>query len=177
MSSTKRSKKRKFDGASNPPDEKPLPKSMVDVPCNESIAELMRMLREELMDAIDKVGVLKVWIQLNIPRIEDGNNFGVSVQEEAVGELGRAEDSFFSGLESMTKYYMRRGKLISKVLKYPGIKDYRQSIIDLDLKQYSTLKLSILDLRNTFALLHDLITKNYDKISAPKPTNHINSMY
>jgi hypothetical protein len=37
------------------------------------------------------INTVKIWIQLNIPRIEDGNNFGVSIQEETVSELSRAE--------------------------------------------------------------------------------------
>lgn len=28
-----------------------------------------------------------MWITLLIPRIEDGNNFGVSIQEETLGEV------------------------------------------------------------------------------------------
>jgi len=176
-------KKRKFDDSSSDKDgkdgkdEKPLPKSRVSVSSNQMNVHLMDLLRIELMEAIDKVGVLKLWIQLNIPRIEDGNNFGVSVQEDTVGELGRAEDSFFSALEAMTKYFIRRGKLVSKVLKYPGVEDYRQSVKDLDLKQYSTLRLCYLDVRNTYALLHDLIVKNYEKISIPRTSNHMNTMY
>jgi hypothetical protein len=33
---------------------------------------------------------VKIWIQLNIPRIEDGNNFGVGVQEESINEIARS---------------------------------------------------------------------------------------
>jgi hypothetical protein len=74
------------------------------------------MLKKELLELIEMINVVKLWIQLNIPRIEDGNNFGVSIQEETVNELGRAEDSGFAVLESMTKYFVTRAKLVSKVL-------------------------------------------------------------
>jgi proteasome activator pa28 beta subunit len=47
------------------------------------------------------------------------------MQEEMVGELGRAEEQSFMVLEAYTKYYATRAKLISKVIKYPGIEDYR----------------------------------------------------
>lgn len=56
--------------------------------------------------------------------MEDGNNFGVSVQEETVNELTRAEDTSFALLDSMNKYYMTRAKLVSRVFKYPGLRDY-----------------------------------------------------
>ena len=94
------------------------------------------------------LGTVKIWIQLNIPRIEDGNNFGVSIQEETVSELSRAEDSGFAVLESMAKYYVMRAKLVSRVcflfvsvnsdieqvMKYPSVQDYIQSVIEMDEK-------------------------------------------
>lgn len=58
---------------------------------------------------------------MNVPRIEDGNNFGVSIQEETLNELSSSEDSAVHKLESLSKYFTNRGKLISKVsLIYPN---------------------------------------------------------
>lgn len=70
-----------------------------------------------------QVGTVKLWIQLNIPRIEDGNNFGVAIQEEAIQELGRVEDAAF-GLCDGIKYHTARAKLLTKIIKYPNIEDY-----------------------------------------------------
>jgi len=67
-------------------------------------------------------------MQLNIPKVEDGNNFGVSIQEESVNDLAKAEDTSFSLLDGINKYFMTRGKLVSRLGKYPGVKDYLVSI-------------------------------------------------
>jgi len=127
---------------------------------------------------VDIVSTVKIYIQLNIPRIEDGNNFGVGVQEETLGELGRCEDSAFSVLETMTKYFIVRGKLSSKCIKYPSVHDFRKSVAELDEKHYLQLQLSCLDLRNNYAVLHDMITKNLEKIVAPRGNgdNHHNML-
>jgi len=61
------------------------------------------------------LNTVKIWIQLNIPRIEDGNNFGVGIQEEMVNELARAENDAIAVLDSMTKYFISRGRLLHKV--------------------------------------------------------------
>jgi len=148
----------------------------VVVPCNRVILELLSFLKKEILDLIEILNTVKIWIQLNIPRIEDGNNFGVSIQEETVSELGRAEDSGLGVLESMTKYFVTRAKLVSKVLKYPDVSDYRQSIIELDEKEFINLRLCCMDLRNNYAILYDMITKNLEKIKTPRSSNHMTTM-
>lgn len=44
---------------------------------------------------------LRVWIQLNIPRIEDGGNFGVSIQEDTLAEVVRCENDAIASLEQV----------------------------------------------------------------------------
>ena len=67
-------------------------------------------------------------MQLNIPKVEDGNNFGVDIQQESVSDLAKAEETSFSLLDAINKYFMTRGKLVSRLGKYPGVKDYLVSI-------------------------------------------------
>jgi len=147
------------------------PKSTQTVAINEHIQRMMTVIKEEVLQLIERCNTVKIWIQINIPRIEDGNNFGVSIQEETVAELTRAEDSGLAMLESITKYYVTRGKLCSKLIKYPNMGDYSQSIRELDEKEYSNLKLCGSDLRNSYAILYDLIIKNLDKIKRPRSSN------
>jgi len=149
----------------------------VDVPVNAAVLDILAVLKKEILELIEMINTVKVWIQLNIPRIEDGNNFGVSIQEDTVNELGRAEDSGFSVLEGMTKYYVTRAKLVSKILKHPNIHDYRQSVLELDEKELINLRLCCLDLRNNFAILHDMITKNMEKIKTPRNSNHMAAIF
>lgn len=47
---------------------------------------------------------VKMWVQLLIPRIEDGNNFGVSIQEETVAELRTVEGEAASYLDQISRY-------------------------------------------------------------------------
>lgn len=82
-------------------------------------------VRKEALELIEMISTVKLWIQLNIPRIEDGNNFGVAIQEEAIQELCRVEDVAFSLCDGI-KYHTTRAKLISKVIKYPNVEDYTQ---------------------------------------------------
>uniref|UniRef100_A0A2K5QBZ8 Proteasome activator complex subunit 3 n=1 Tax=Cebus imitator TaxID=2715852 RepID=A0A2K5QBZ8_CEBIM len=89
-------------------------------------------------------------LPLLIPRIEDGNNFGVSIQEETVTELRTVET-----------------KLVSKIAKYPHVQDYHHTMTEIDEKEYIGLWLIISELRNQYVTVHDTILKNIEKINGP----------
>lgn len=59
-----------------------------------------------------------MWVSLLIPKIEDGNNFGVSVQEDTLAEIQQVEVEATNYLEQVSRYYISRGKLITKVCIY-----------------------------------------------------------
>eukprot|EP01089_Gocevia_fonbrunei_P000062 TRINITY_DN1003_c0_g1_i1.p1 TRINITY_DN1003_c0_g1~~TRINITY_DN1003_c0_g1_i1.p1 ORF type:complete len:127 (+),score=28.25 TRINITY_DN1003_c0_g1_i1:27-407(+) len=117
------------------------------------------------------------WIQLNVTRIQDGNNFGVEVQSEIIQVLEAAGQSGFEVLGGFTEYHLARGSLITKVLKYPGIDDFRRSVLELDEKFYVKTALVVLDLRNSYILLYDLISKNIAKINEPRPREQASFIY
>ncbi|CAD6198560.1 unnamed protein product [Caenorhabditis auriculariae] len=141
------------------------------VPCNDHLAHLMDEVRPLLRTAVENVNTVKMWITLMIPRIEDGNNFGVGIQEEALSEVRTVENEVASFLDQMGRYFTSRAKLITKIAKYPHVDDYRRAILDMDEKQFINIRLIILEMRNHFSTLHDVIMKNYEKIKKPRTTN------
>ena len=40
----------------------------------------MGKVKKEILELVENLNAVKVWIQLNIPRIEGGDNFGVGIQ-------------------------------------------------------------------------------------------------
>lgn len=148
-----------------------------DVPMNEGIFTILKDLTNEVLSAIELLGKVKTWIQLKIPKIETGNNFGVAVQEECVGELHRVEDAGFTVLESTTKYHQRRARLSHKLTKHPLLHDYRQAMLECDDVECDMIKLTIIDLRNSLFVLHDMLAKNFEKILKPRSENSSVMMY
>ena len=57
---------------------------------------------------------LKMFIELLIPRVEDGNNFGVQVQEEVLSLLTSVESQSMAMEDEAVKYHQGRAKLLSK---------------------------------------------------------------
>lgn len=50
-----------------------------------------------------------------IPKIEDGNNFGVSIQEDTLGEIQSVESEAAAFFDQISRYFVSRGKIVSKV--------------------------------------------------------------
>lgn len=89
----------------------------------DTILREQELFKAKLVDFISYCSVLKMWLQLQVPRIEDGNNFGVSVQEDVIGELTRSEDSCLIALDALTKFLIHRSKLVNKVRSHPLLQD------------------------------------------------------
>ncbi|KAG8006746.1 Proteasome activator complex subunit 3 [Nibea albiflora] len=98
--------------------------------CNGKLVDLIEQVKPEIRTLIEKCNTVKMWVQLLIPRIEDGNNFGVSIQE-----------------------------------------DYRRTVMEIDEKEYISLKIIVSELRNQYVTLHDMILKNIEKIKKPRNSN------
>lgn len=99
---------------------------------------------------MDEALQVRLWIQFNIPKIEDGNNFGVGIQEEALSEAANIERDACAFLEQMSRYHVSRARVLSKVQKFPQIEDYRACVNDMDLKQEIGLKYIIMEMRNHY---------------------------
>ena len=85
--------------------------------CCRVIASLKPVVR----DFKDHCSLLKAWIRLLSPKIEGGNNSGVSVQQSVLAIVIKCESRVESFENDMTDYFARRAKLVSKVTKYPHI--------------------------------------------------------
>ncbi|KAI0803214.1 proteasome activator pa28 REG alpha/beta subunit [Irpex lacteus] len=123
---------------------------------------------EELAEAIDKV---KLWINLSMPKIEDGDNFGVQIQEEVLSELHRSQESAYNLRDSARQSHLNRAKLCSKLIKYPHVEDYTLALKEHDQRQLYIARQNLFDIRNVYAILTDILHKNINKIRAPKGNN------
>uniref|UniRef100_H2YEN4 Proteasome activator PA28 C-terminal domain-containing protein n=1 Tax=Ciona savignyi TaxID=51511 RepID=H2YEN4_CIOSA len=146
------------------------------IPSNKKILEIAQYLKPEVRTLIEKCNTVRMWVTHLIPKIEDGNNFGVSIQEETLGEIRQVESESASFLDQIAKYFFTRGQIVAKAAKYPHVGDYRQFINELDEKEFLSLRLIASELRNHYSVLHDMILKNIEKIKKPRNAN-IEGMY
>ncbi|XP_039695788.1 proteasome activator complex subunit 3-like [Pteropus medius] len=135
---------------------------------NQHLVELIERVKPEIELLREKCSTLRMWVQLLIPKVEDGNNFGVSIQEDTVDRLWTVESTAASYLRRFSTYYNTRAKLVSKIVKYPQVEDYRRTVAEVDENEYLSVRQILLHVRNQYATLHDVILKNLEKIKTPR---------
>jgi proteasome activator subunit 3 (PA28 gamma) len=160
-------KKRKYEKVEEVPTNTKAPAAL----CNKSLTRLIDIVKPHIRDLVEDANLLKMWVTFLIPKIEDGNNFGVSIQEDTLGEIRTVEAEAATFYEQISRYYLTRGKIISKVGKYPQVEDYKRLVGELDEKEFLSLRIVLSEIRNHYASMYDLIIKNMEKIILPRTSN------
>lgn len=146
---------------------------------NNALEEAYQIIKPYILKLIDDTQILRMWILMNIPRIEDGNNFGVAVQEEVVMETNKMELDGIGMLDYYGDYLMYRAKLVSKMCKWPAIGEYRRAIAEADEGAYLRFRLNLREVRNYYARMFDIYQKNSTKLRNPRSEtgSQINFLY
>lgn len=141
------------------------------VKCNAPICDIIRVVKPVIRGLVEDSNLLKMWISFMIPKIEDGNNFGVSIQEDTLAEIQSVESEAAAFFDQISRYFISRAKVVSKVAKYPHIEDYRRAVQEMDEKEFLSLWLVLSEVRNRYCSLHDIVMKNMEKLKKPRSSN------
>lgn len=101
-------------------------------PASQNVMSVLKTLKEEIMALVDMMDTLNTWIRLHSPRFEEGNNFGVGVQEEIASMLVVGRSSSVALLETASKFHMARGHAAAKVRRHPAPPAPRASVRPCD---------------------------------------------
>ncbi|XP_015268982.1 PREDICTED: proteasome activator complex subunit 1-like, partial [Gekko japonicus] len=121
----RRKKKEKEDDGKKEKDSKKSDDEDKAPPCgpvahNEKITALLNRVKPEIQGTKEKMNVISLWLQLQVPRIEDGNNFGVAVQVSACfGTPARSPPRCYTLGPGVNKH-TRQWNAVSKTGLSPG---------------------------------------------------------
>ncbi|KAM4707864.1 proteasome activator complex subunit 1 isoform 2-T2 [Discoglossus pictus] len=166
MPDPEKEKKEKSDKKKDDEEEKGPPCG--PIASNEKILTLQKKIKLEMQESKEKLHMVSLWLQLQIPQVEDGNNFGVAVQEKVFELMTNLRTKLDASQTQISKYLSERGDAVAKAAKQPHVGDYRALVHRLDEAQYCELRITALEIRNFYATLYDIITKNYSKIKRPR---------
>ncbi|KAG7253266.1 hypothetical protein CRUP_029945, partial [Coryphaenoides rupestris] len=114
--------------------------------CNKHVEQSLKEVKPQINTLKEKLNTVSMWMQLQIPKIEDGNNFGVAVQEKVFELLTATRTKIEAFQTQISKYYSERGDAVAKASKQPHVGDYRQLVHELDQYQDFELRLVVLEI-------------------------------
>ncbi|KAF8665315.1 hypothetical protein AX16_000335 [Volvariella volvacea WC 439] len=133
-------------------------------PCTDSARQgaraLHNLVKQEAETLVSLADQVRLWVAMTMPRIEDGDNFGVQVQEEVLAELHRAVDSAQGFRDTARQDFLARGKICSKII----------ALVEHEERQIYLARRALIEIRNIYAMVTDLIHKNIAKASSSSAT-------
>ncbi|XP_074549461.1 proteasome activator complex subunit 2 [Halichoeres trimaculatus] len=135
---------------------------------NEKILALVERVKPEVVALREAIILVSSWIQHLIPKIEDGNDFGVAIQEKILERITAVRTKVETFLSLINKYFTERGDAVAKASKETHVMDYRLMVHEKDHNIYSEIRMILFDIRGFYAELYDVISKNLDKVTNPK---------
>ncbi|XP_043835969.1 proteasome activator complex subunit 2 isoform X2 [Dromiciops gliroides] len=138
------------------------------LPGNEKVLALLDQVKPEVRTLKEKCILVITWIQHLIPKIEDGNDFGVAIQEKVLERVAAVKTKVESFQTTIAKYFSERGDAVAKASKETHVMDYRALVHERDEAVYGELRAIVMDLRSFYAELYHIINSNLEKITNPK---------
>ena len=138
---------------------------------NRHLVELMNLVRPLMDEFIDDVVKVNVGASLMVPQIEDGNNFGVEVQQDVIEAVKTACQEIYNRMDDLHKFCYARAMLIKDFIKYPKVEDYRRAVHEKDQTFHRFLRMCVILARNNYLYLNDMVEKNLAKLKKPKSSS------
>lgn len=145
------------------------------IPCNKSLTDLISIVKPKVRQLLEDTNLLKMWIHLMIPSMEDGNNFGVYIQEIVLNKVELVEKFAILLFGYTSICFMARAEIVSKVATFPHVSDYRRAVRECDENNYRYMCKMLCQVRDFYCSLHDVVCKNFDRIKYPR-TCEVKSM-
>ena len=82
---------------------------------NAHLATAIPLTRDAICTCIANVQALEGWILLALPAMEDGGNFGVSVQMGVLKIMEEAREAWAKAMDEVVKYYDARANALEKL--------------------------------------------------------------
>ncbi|XP_026887739.2 proteasome activator complex subunit 2 [Electrophorus electricus] len=135
---------------------------------NGKIMKLLDIVKPEITSLKETCIAVSCWISHLIPKIEDGNDFGVAIQEKIIERIAAVKTKVEGFQNNINKYFTERGDAVAKASKEMHVMDYRSLVHEKDEATYCEIRVIVLDIRGFYAELYDIISKNLEKVTNPK---------
>ncbi|KAL8593148.1 hypothetical protein ACOMHN_009803 [Nucella lapillus] len=133
--------------------------------CSSAVREMMAALKPFLAEALINTNCISRWIATTYtPQMANDHAFTEGYRKTVLDKVNDLESASAIELQSITSFNKARAKLVTKIMKYPTVMDYRMALKNDDETEIINVSSSILMLRNLYAELYDCLSKNMDQL-------------
>jgi len=143
---------------------------------NERLVYLVNEINKEINETLIMITVLRLSVSLAIPEMQDGNNFGVDVQQQLLKILAMIEANAIRFNSLLSSFFMERGKLVSNIYKYPFIINFKNALTLFDFQHFVLCKSICFDFKTHFCCLLQFFVNHFELIKNPR-SNHFSSFF
>jgi hypothetical protein len=147
---------------------------------NETIVDLIEMVRPLVMRFDQNVKLLKVVLLLMVDEFKQGRDPYDSVVRLNAYDFDSADKFADRALEDIWRYFQSRSDIVLKIVDKPENEDLRTSLKELDLSFIHKLKFNLVQTRNYYIQLHskfNTITKAINLALNPANNSLLSSKY
>ncbi|ODN72893.1 hypothetical protein L202_08316 [Cryptococcus amylolentus CBS 6039] len=144
---------------------------------NETHNECIKIITKELEDLHFLAQDLKLWLDLEIPLVEDGNSFGAEVQQLVIRELLDTYKKCNSMQNGVRAHYTDRVKLGMDWAKYPNMADWKAAIVASDRFDHFLLRSYLRNILMSYSSVLTKMERNWPKVINPKGSSDVGGMY
>uniref|UniRef100_A0A3Q3FQ23 Proteasome activator complex subunit 2 n=1 Tax=Labrus bergylta TaxID=56723 RepID=A0A3Q3FQ23_9LABR len=117
---------------------------------NEKILSLLERVKPEIVALRETIIVVSSWINHLIPKIEDGNDFGVAIQEKILERITAVRTKVDGFQTNINKYFTERGDAVAKASKETHVMDYRSLVHEKDKDIFCEIRVIVMDIRGFY---------------------------
>jgi len=92
----------------------------VEIESNKPVLKAVSVTMDEISSVSQDIRALEVFVNLHIPKMEDGNNFGVTVQLSILKQLSELQEATGKAIDDLSGYSNARAESLSK-LNLPSV--------------------------------------------------------
>ncbi|WVN89913.1 uncharacterized protein L203_105143 [Cryptococcus depauperatus CBS 7841] len=135
---------------------------------NKTIMECMEIIGREAEEMYFTAQDLTIWLNLEIPLIEDGNSFGAEVQKHLIDQLTETYKYANYIRDQLRLYHLKRSDVAKEWAQCPNLQDRKAAIMISDKNQHITLRGYLRRLLMLQATLLNKFERNWVKVINPK---------
>lgn len=135
---------------------------------NSLVHNLSKRLKGYLIELNTIALDFSIGLELSVPKIQEGNNFGVEVLMKATRIAMDIYNISLTHLNILDEYYCERVQILSKMIRHVYIEDYRIVLNRLDKENYYLLCCIVNHLYQNYSMLYDFVIKNLRKLLNPR---------